>query len=430
MSALGRISRARAHLIQDHAFFGVLALNLALVERVDVETMATDGISLFYAPAFVDTLTDAELRGVIAHETYHCALKHMARIGNRDLQKFNEAADFAINGELIRLCFTLPRGILFDPQFADMSAEEIYAARARQEQKPQPKQDDKPQPNSAGAQSAPGSSGQGTPQDGKPGATQGNAAGAANASGKPSHGQTNGIGGIMKPGDGSEAAAREVAEKWEIATRQAVAVAAKHAGSMPGNLARMIDELNAPRVDYRQALADFIDSRVSLDYSFMRPNRRFISAGFYLPGATVDGLAHLVFAVDTSGSITAGMIEQAAGEIAGALDDGKIERLTIVFADTDVRHVQEFERGDPVIGRLEAKGGGGTRFDRALGWIERNAPDATAVVYLTDMECRPEYFGRDPGIPVLWAIHGARRDYAKRAARAPFGECVDVGMLD
>ena len=36
--------------------------------------MATDGVSLYYNPEFVDTLNSATLAGVLAHEVMHPAL--------------------------------------------------------------------------------------------------------------------------------------------------------------------------------------------------------------------------------------------------------------------------------------------------------------------------------------------------------------------
>lgn len=472
--ALNRIVRARSILIQENPFFGVLSMRLTLVERPDVGTAATDGANLFYAPEFVMSLTEKQLLGVLAHEIMHCALQHMTRLGGRDMKRANEAADYAINPELIRMRFELPAGILYDPKYADMGFEEIYAARERERRKGEGKK--QAQAGQSGAAGQSGQSGQGGQQPaasgqqggkpGNPGASAGQAPsggqdgtqapgagngghdGQASATGAPSgqpgasggHGapgnasgaEINGMGGIMRPGDGSEAAAQEMADQWQVWTRQAAATAAKQAGDMPGMFKRILAEIGAPRVDYRQELADFIDSRVATDYSFNRPNRRFLHAGLILPGATVDGLEHLIFAVDTSGSIDAHMLEQAAAEIVGAVDDGKVERVTILFCDTAIRGVQEFERGDDIASKLDARGGGGTRFSPVFDWIVQNAPDATAAIFLTDMENQSGDWAavQDPALPVLWAIHGTRAHYDRVAGRAPFGQTAYVGMLE
>ena len=46
--------------------------------------MATDGVSLFYNPEFVETLNAATLAGTLAHEVMHPALHHHVRRSGRD----------------------------------------------------------------------------------------------------------------------------------------------------------------------------------------------------------------------------------------------------------------------------------------------------------------------------------------------------------
>lgn len=462
ISALKRIERARSLLIAHYPFYGVLVSYLEPVEDAACGTMATDGERLFYAPQYVLGLPEDELLGVLAHEAKHCAYGHIPRIGDRDLDIANEAADYAINRDLIAETFKLPNGVLLSAEFGpDMSFEEIYAAlisKRQQNQQSQPPQQDGAQspadgPQGAGGQSPDtgkpddgksasepgkadsGDTGKGKPDDsgkGEPGKPQQDGAGKPQQ-GKPDTGNAkrNGIGGIMRPqpsaGQSATDKAMEIADKWQTRARQAASVAAKAAGSMPGELARMLADISAPYVDYREVFARIIDSRLVSDYSFMKPDRRFVWQGIYLPGAVNDAIEHLVFVIDTSGSVTDKMGENAISEVQGALDGGKVERVTVLHVDVSVRHVATFERGETIPTRLY--GGGGTRFAPAFDWIEENAPDASAVVYLTDMECRAEHFGRDPGLPVAWAIHGDSGQYEKRAARAPFGDPVYVGRL-
>ena len=78
-----RIQKARTTLLLDHPFFGTLLFRLGAKPSHVVETMATDGISLFYNPDFVETLNAAELAGVLAHEVMHpaCSTTHDAGTG-------------------------------------------------------------------------------------------------------------------------------------------------------------------------------------------------------------------------------------------------------------------------------------------------------------------------------------------------------------
>ena len=51
-----RIQKARTALVLDHPFFGSLLFRLKDLECGSIETMATDGVSLYYNPEFVETL--------------------------------------------------------------------------------------------------------------------------------------------------------------------------------------------------------------------------------------------------------------------------------------------------------------------------------------------------------------------------------------
>lgn len=366
-----RLDRARAGLIFDQAFFGVLALHLEVIEDATQPTMATDGFRLLWNPDFVAELTDAELKGVLAHEVLHNAYRHHTRRQTRDPFLWNVAADFAINRDLIAAGFTLPKGRLFDKRFGEAGAEEIYSILQKEGGKPK------------------GGGG------GDPG----------------------GCGAVIDaPGSQGDRDAND--SKWELATRQALAVA-KAAGTLPGYLQRLAEALNKPRVDWRDVLRRFIDDVNVRDYAWTRPNRRFVGQGVILPGWIADGVSKIVCAVDTSGSIRKADLEQFASEIRGVLEDGAVQSVVVIYADAKVQHVETFEAGDVV--RLDSKGGGGTDFRDTFRVIRRDHEDAAAVVYLTDL-CVSQ-FGKEPACPVLWAQYGPQ----SFAARPPFGEVIHIG---
>ena len=121
-----RIQKARTALVLDHPFFGSLLFRLKDLECGSIETMATDGVSLYYNPQFVETLNAATLAGTLAHEVMHPALHHHVRRSGRDPKRWNVACDFAINPLLVDARLSLPEGILLDNRFRGMSAEQIY----------------------------------------------------------------------------------------------------------------------------------------------------------------------------------------------------------------------------------------------------------------------------------------------------------------
>ena len=121
-----RIQKARTALVLDHPFFGSLLFRLKGRECRSIQTMATDGVSLYYNPEFVETLNAATLAGTLAHEVMHPALHHHVRRSGRDPKRWNMACDFAINPLLVDAGLSLPEGVLLDNRFRGMSAEQIY----------------------------------------------------------------------------------------------------------------------------------------------------------------------------------------------------------------------------------------------------------------------------------------------------------------
>lgn len=440
--ALKRVEKARAQLVMSQPFFGALALAMPLVERPDVETMAVDGRNMFYAPAFVLELGERELVGVVAHEVMHCAYMHHTRRRGRDLKLWNVATDYAINRDLRAAGFILPAGALFNSKFDGLGAEAIYSALAGGQQPPQ----SGGQPQQAGSGQQGGQSGgNGQPQPGgqKPGAGepggnggkqgpqpgQGGQPGAGGQqTGNGSHpgdiagNDPGGCGGVIDAAPDHDAASlAEIEVQWQARVRQAVAVAKAHAGKVPGELAELVESLNRPRVSWREVLRRFIDDSASRDYSWTRPNRRHIGRGVILPGFVPDRPTHIVIAVDTSGSVSAAELAAFRDEIQAILDDGAADAVTVVQADTRVHGAERYESGEPVT--MTARGRGGTSFVQPFQWIAENVPDASAVVYATDMDCGGAW-GEQPGAPVLWLVTGDPRRAARYAAAAPFGESI------
>lgn len=398
------IITARTGLIVTNPFFGTLALHLKLVEvgpdkdvyGRKIDTMAVDGINFYFSPEFTLGLKDNERLGVVAHEVLHCAYHHMTRRNHRHPEIWNAAADFRINFDLIKDGFTLPgepiawkakptkedmqkRGHLYDKRFAEMTTEQIYDYLIDDLDK-------------AGRLIRVEFGGEGLGTDTK------------------SCGEV-----IDCPTDQKI----EAAKVWGTATQVAVN-AAKRQGNVPGSAKRLINDLNKPVVNWREMLRRFIDSQSKDDYSWQRPNRRYISGGLYLPGFIPDSLKQLVMFIDCSGSISDRILKAFMSEVAGALDSGATERVTVAYVDTDVRKVDDFYRGDLV--KADTVGGGGTDFRTAMEWVKNNHPDAAAIVFLTDMMTGS--FGEDPGIPTMWGNYSPKN--ILQQYNPPFGEVIHI----
>jgi predicted metal-dependent peptidase len=121
-----QLTRARTQLVLDHPFFGSLALRLRLIEDASAKTAYTDGVVIGYNPAFIGTLDLAQTKWLLAHEVMHVACMHHTRRESRDIDRWNVAADYAINGILEEAGFKTPEGFLLNPDFFGKSAEAIY----------------------------------------------------------------------------------------------------------------------------------------------------------------------------------------------------------------------------------------------------------------------------------------------------------------
>lgn len=367
-----RIRDARGALLLTHPFFGVLSLKLTLEETTDIPTMAVSTKALKYNPAFVESLGNAELKGVIAHECMHLALLHHARQESRDAGMFNEAADYTINENLIADGFTLPKGALLDARFNGMSAEQIYQ-RLRDEEKPE--------------------------QDGQGGKQPGKGAGAT--------------GSFESAGPDGSADAAEAERDWQQNTNEAMR-AASSAGKMPAGLRRTIEQALTPKADWRALLRRFMQDQIQTRSTWSKKNKRF--PDIFLPGKVNDGMGVLVVAVDTSGSIDQPTLARFSAEVSAMACDLEPSAVHVVYCDTEVNNVDMFERGDTV--KLAAHGGGGTRFTPVFEHVSNEGLNPVALVYLTDMQC-----GDWPGeqsYPVLWAAYGAA------GVVAPMGETITV----
>lgn len=372
-----RMTRARTALVLDHPWFGALALRLRVEpDPAATSTMATNGTMLKYSPAWVEAQTDAELRGVYAHEVLHCALLHPYRMGSRDPRRWNEAADYAVNPLLVAAGFKLPAGSLIDRAYNGMSAEQIYSAL---QQAPAPEQ--------------PGA-GYSQPR-----------AGEVEAAPQPAAGSPDGTPETDGPHD-------YTAADWQIATEQASMVA-KRAGHLPGDADRAARAGRQPVIDWRAVLREFVAAAVPTDYSWARPNRRYIAAGLYLPGIVREGTPRIAVAVDTSGSVSAAMLDTFASEITGIAQECRPESIDVIYHDARIQHHESFTADDMI--ELHPRGGGGTDFNPVLTEVRDSAEPYAAVLMFTDLDGPATI---DPGIPVLWITP------AHCNRRAPFGQIV------
>jgi predicted metal-dependent peptidase len=357
--------------------------------------MATDGVSLLWNPEFVETLNAATLAGTLAHEVMHPALHHHLRRSGRDPKRWNIACDYAINPLLIDAGLKLPEGVLIENRFRGMSAEQIYNLV---ELEADSGEDDNGEDQSGAA----GANTNGTPD--------------TNESDDPGAPETDGgIGQVLDAPEGGDdsPSLEEQTREWDVAVNQAMTVASQ-AGKVPAGVDRTVEGAAEAAVDWRELLRRLWSETIAADYSWMRPNRRHLWTGLYLPGVVREGVGEVVIAVDCSGSISTRQLRLFEAEARSILEGQRPERVYVLYFDAAVHKVETYEAGQRIA--LSPVGGGGTAFEPCFEWLDERGIRPQTMVFLTDLY--GSFPSSVPSYPVFWASTGRRQ--------APFGEVIPM----
>ena len=367
--AVEPIIKARTQLLLSQPFFGALALRLKMEPNDTIKTLDVDGKTMRYNPEFVASLPMNVLISAVAHEVCHCMLMHHLRRNHREPEKWNIACDFAVNNILKAAGFTLGDSWYQSDEIGEASADHVYTMLP-----------DMPGISAYDQASAPGD--------------------------------------VLDGVDPSnEAEVRREEAEWKVAISQS-ANAAKMMGKLPANLQRLVGELVDSKVCWKSILREFVKATSADDYTWSRPNRRFIGQGMYFPSLYNESIGEIVVAVDTSGSVTADEMNQFASEITAIMEDVSPSTVHVVYCDTQIAHTESFTKDDMPL-QLNAKGGGGTDFRPPFEWVEEQGIDPACFIYLTDMCCRS--FPEPPAYPTLWIDTSGH-------STAPFGQVVEMTL--
>lgn len=393
-----KMKKARISLLWTQPFFASLLLKMVIKEDPNFPTMATNGKELRYNPNYVDGLTPDEVKGVLAHEVMHTVLVHHTRRGNKDPERWNIACDYAVNILVTEAGFVLPEGGLLDKNYKGKSAEEIYSML------PQDKVDKLSQQK----KDAQGQGGGGSGRFQKaPGADW----------------DMGSVEDAPSPSDPSKTATPQEMEQVEAETKMNVAQslhAAKMCGKAPAGLERLIEEMTEPKINWKEALARFMNEISKNDYSFSRPNRRFMPQGIYMPTLRSPELGEIAVLVDTSGSIGKKELTEIVAEVLGVAQEynGSDTEITVVYVDSKVAGHQRLTFDDIPNG-IDPKGGGGTDFKPGFEWLEENGEEPVCILYFTDGYCSS--FPQDPGTPTMWVLTERNRSF-----KPPFGDVATM----
>lgn len=383
MTPLQRIQRAHVQIMRSEKFAfmsGILACGKVTVED-SCPTAYTDGWNVVYGSEFVAGLSEKEIAFLVLHENAHKMMRQLTmwkHLFKEDQTRANKATDYVVNQMIYDIdpqetvCKVLEEALL-DDAYRGKSTKEVYDLLA----------------NEAG-------SGKGK-------------------------GKNKGKGGtpIDEHGWGHEAETPEERSMREKQLDVAIRQGATLAGRLGGGVPRGVQDLMTPKVNWREVLRDFVSSVTSgRDVTtWRRPNRRYLHQGVYMPSMYAESVGDIVVTIDTSGSIGAVELSAFVSELASICETVTPNKLTLLWWDTEVRGVQEFE-GDysGMVSALIPAGGGGTSFDCVGDYIREKNLTPECVITLTDGLISD--WGTPVSCPMMFAI--------TTTITAPYGVTVRV----
>jgi predicted metal-dependent peptidase len=379
LTAEQRIEKVHVKLMRHKNF--CLFSGLFMVGKVVVDettpTAKTNGVNVIYGREFVDRLNDKQLAFLILHENMHKAYRHLVvwdKLWKKNPMLANASCDYVIN---LQIRDYDPQGYdvemptdengeqlgLIDEKYRGMDAHQVFLLLEK-EQKEQG-----------------GGGGQG-------------------GQGMDEHDWENAQ-------EGTPEEQEQVAKDIEGALRQGAILA----GKMGGNVSRDINELLTPKVNWKDALRDFVKTSTQGkdQTTWRRLHKRYIGMDIIMPSTYDEKVGSIIVAIDTSGSIGGEELAQFLSEVKSICDEVSPEKIDLLYWDTNVAGHETYMGSElaTLTETTQAKGGGGTSPECVPFYMKENRLEPECVIMLTD-----GYIGsQDPndwqiGKPIMWCIKG------------------------
>ena len=358
------LSKTKGQLFFKHqaGFLGSLVCNHNYIWDLEAKTAWNNGSTIAFNPNFFLACTPSGRVTLLGHELWHTGRDHFGRMGEHDPEDWNIAGDYVINNDMELNGFDfsgIPVEGYINHQYDHMSTEQIYELLQKEPHR-------KPAPSDFGSD-------------------------------------------LRQP---------EKGKGYEIITKVIQAVqaskAAKDAGTLPGEVTLAVSTFLNPVLKWEVLLSRYFTDLSNDDYSWKRPSRRYEDV--YLPSLMGEnGLEHLLYCFDVSGSVSDQDIVRFNSEVRHIHKTLRPKQLTIITFDTSIRDVYEFAQDD----RFEdivVNGRGGTSLEDVYAEIIKRKP--TAAVIFSDLYCAP--MDKNPRVPVLWVVVG------NPTAQTHFGKQIHI----
>jgi predicted metal-dependent peptidase len=341
---------ARVGLLLRHPFFGNLATRLIIKEGGEwCKTASTEGKHIFFNKDFFEPLTVPQIEFVLAHEIMHNVFDHMSRREGRHPKLFNWAADYCVNGQIVRDKigdWQIPGiNILHDQKYYGMGAEEIYDLLKDHNDEMLDKLGELLDQHIDWEQEDP------------------------NNPDRPVY-------------------TKDELRGMRDEVREAVMAAAQAsgAGNIPASVQRLIQELTEPKMNWRQILRQQIQSVIKEDYSWMRPSRKSWHLSAILPGSNLKDTIDICVSIDMSGSISNDQAKDFLSEIKGIMQEYQDFKIKLWCFDTSIYNEADFDGYTmDEFDHYQPMGGGGTDFEVNWEYMKDRDIVPKKFIMFTDM---------------------------------------------
>lgn len=347
------LSKAKGRLLlhKGAGFLGSLLCSHNIIWSYANNTAWCNGTQIGLNPYFFVNLGINERVTLLAHELWHTGFEHMGRVGGRHRKIWNIAADFIINNMLDTQGFSFHNmHPCLDHRYDGMTTEQVYE---RLMQSVQEALDEFDKIVVEG----------GLEED------------------------------LQDPVDATGTDIKDTIHKAIQISKMS-----NEAGVIPGEVDMIINTFLSPILPWETLLDRYFTELSKDDYSWARPSRRHETE--YLPSLSGDnGLEHLMWYVDISGSVSDDDVRRINSEVKHVHETYLPKRLTLVTFDTEIQDIYEFTDED-IFDNIVIHGRGGTDLSEVYEHILQHKP--SAAIIFSDLYC--DIMENDPGSPVLWVV--------------------------
>ena len=417
-----KIVKAQLELQNVAPFISSMLSTTNIVETTEVKTAGVAIDTMYFNPNYFKNLSVNHIKFILMHEMSHFLMQHRMREEDRDHEKWNVACDAYIN----KMCATdFPN--IFSLQemreagyvvIEELDLETDIPEKIYRMLKEEKGKTGKPSGNGNGNGSSSGSmdssgdgdgdgnnngngnsdenqdkqdgQGESNGSDGDNEESSDGASGSESGQGRNKQGQSKEYSYKGKKVNGSDDAIKndmiddsktESMSKDTMKQRSKAIVerakvymetqGSKSRGSGERNLAREIERVMAPKVDWLPLVRNRLTKASQRIMSFSAPDKRFLSRNMILPGPKNmlnDSLENVILAIDTSGSISTQELSIFLAQFKQLMNKFKIDG-EVLYWGTNIEAIYPFKNWNDIL-KGKPIGGGGTDINCVFKYLD------------------------------------------------------------